>query len=62
MKVLRPNGELFQTVTATTTSEGLLRWDFANNRNPLEKNFLLHVQTNDGAGKTFTNAELNCYF
>lgn len=62
MKAFRPNGDLFQSFTGTTNANGSLIWMSANKREPLERDFLLRVQTADGAGKTFTNAELGCYF
>jgi serine protease len=62
MKAFRPNGSLFQSFTGMTNADGGLVWMFANASEPLDRDFLLRVQTADGAGKTFTNAELNCQF
>lgn len=62
MTVFRPTGALFQSVTGVTNAYGSLTWAITNTRESLEKDFLLRVQTADGVGKTFTNAELGCYF
>jgi hypothetical protein len=62
VKVLRANGSLFRSFTGVTSAHGTVAWMFANEREPLESDFLLRVETTDGVGKTFTNAEVNCYF